>query len=133
MTTLSCENMVNADDQGIGSKRPRRSWADVVQRNLELGPINSDGMLTIRARELSDMSLLNQVGTPCGLTAELVGKASGDAKYNEGLGNLTPTQVILSLDKCIEVRDEPRVFLSEFVEGRNKIKDIVKCILDFGR
>ncbi|KAK8608401.1 hypothetical protein V6N13_023825 [Hibiscus sabdariffa] len=25
----------NVDDQGIGSKSPRRSWADVVQRNLE--------------------------------------------------------------------------------------------------
>ncbi|KAK8628802.1 hypothetical protein V6N13_009385 [Hibiscus sabdariffa] len=111
------------DDQGIGSKSPRRSWADVVQRNLELRPIDYDGMLTTRARELSVMGLLNQVGLSCGSTVELAVKASDDAKYNKGLSILAPTQVILSLDKCIDVRDEPRVVLSKFVEGRNKIKE----------
>ncbi|KAK8989776.1 hypothetical protein V6N11_064192 [Hibiscus sabdariffa] len=38
----------------------------------------------------------------------LILMASGDAKYNEELGKLASTQVILSLDKCIEVRDKPR-------------------------
>ncbi|KAK8990095.1 hypothetical protein V6N11_008611 [Hibiscus sabdariffa] len=80
-------------------------------------------MLTTRARELSVMGLLNQVGLSCGSTVELAVKASDDAKYNKGLSILAPTQVILSLDKCIDVRDEPRIVLSKFVEGRNKIKE----------
>ncbi|KAK8628803.1 hypothetical protein V6N13_009386 [Hibiscus sabdariffa] len=100
-------------------KETRRRWG----RNLELRPIDYDGMLTTRARELSVMGLLNQVGLSCGSTVELAVKASDDAKYNKGLSILAPTQVILSLDKCIDVRDEPRIVLSKFVEGRNKIKE----------
>ncbi|KAK9016632.1 hypothetical protein V6N11_079127 [Hibiscus sabdariffa] len=64
------------EDLGSGSKSPRRSWGEVVQRNLESGSnsgtLNSVETITIRAREdLSDMELLNkQVGRPCDLSGK---------------------------------------------------------------
>ncbi|KAK8575119.1 hypothetical protein V6N12_062795 [Hibiscus sabdariffa] len=114
------------EDLGSSSKSPRRSWAEVLQRNLELGPnfgtLNSAETITIREREdLSDMGLLNkQVGRPCDLSGKSIEKFSSVDVDEIGLGKMDPSQAYLNLDMCNVISNDSRAVFSELVGGRKK-------------
>ncbi|KAK8714563.1 hypothetical protein V6N13_149753 [Hibiscus sabdariffa] len=114
------------EDLGSSSKSPRRSWAEVVQRNLESGSnfrtLNSAETITIRAREdLSDMGLLNkQVGRLCDLSRKSIEKFSSDDVDEIELGKMDPSQACLNLDMCNVISNDSRAVFSELVGGRKK-------------
>ncbi|KAK8573933.1 hypothetical protein V6N13_096864 [Hibiscus sabdariffa] len=119
------------EDLGFGFKSPRKSWAEVVQRNLESGPnsgtLNPIETITIRAREdLSDMGLLNkQVGRPCDLSGKSGEKFSSDDVDEIGLGKMDLSQACLNLDMCNVISNNSRAVFSELVGGRKKREKMV--------